>query len=77
MFFGTPHKGAEKAVLLKSLLKATFSDRGYVEDLVPNGRLLNGINNAFGGDACKDLKLVSYRETTKVFGVGVICPCRP
>ena len=75
MFFGTPHNGAEKAGFLNLLLKATFSKRDYVKDLVPNGQLLNDINNTFGGTVSESLKrLVSYRETTEVAGIGVTCP---
>jgi len=75
MFFGTPHNGAEKANFLNLLLKATFSKRDYVKDLTPNGQLLNDINNTFGGDVSESLRrLVSYRETTAVAGIGVMCP---
>jgi len=72
MFFGTPHNGAEKANLLNMLLKATFSQRDYINDLVPNGQLLNDINNTFGGTVSEGIqRLVSYRESTGVPGIGV------
>ncbi len=78
MFFGTPHNGAEKASFLNLLLKATFSKRDYVKDLIPNGQLLNDINNTFGGIVSESLRtLVSYRETTGVAGIGVTCPLWP
>jgi len=78
MFFGTPHNGAQNASFLNLLLKATFSKRDYVKDLIPNGQLLNDINNTFGGDVSERLKrLVSYRETTEVAGIGVMCPLWP
>ena len=77
MFFGTPHSGADSAHLLNLLLKATFSKTDYVKDLTPNGQALNDINNTFGGVVSQNLKrLVSYRETTEVVGIGVNCPLR-
>jgi len=73
MFFGTPHNGAEKANLLNLLLKATFSQKGYVKDLAPNGQLLHDVNNTFGGTVSEGIRrLVSYRETTGVPRIGVI-----
>jgi hypothetical protein len=72
MFFGTPHNGAEKANLLNLLLKVTFSQKGYVKDLAPNGQLLNDVNNTFGGTVSEGIsRFVSYRETTGVPGIGV------
>jgi hypothetical protein len=77
MFFGTPHNGAEKAGFLNLLLKATFSKKDYVKDIIPNGQLLNDINNTFGGTVSESLRLVSYRETKGVARIGVTCPLRP
>ena len=77
MFFGTPHNGAEKAGFLNLLLNANFSKKDYVKDLPPNSQLLNDINNTFGGTVSEGLsRLVSYRETTGVVGIGVMCPLR-
>jgi hypothetical protein len=64
VFLGTPHRGADLASLLSTLLWAAFSRRIYVDDLKKNGSLISLINDHFVQVAKnKSLDIVSFWES--------------
>ena len=69
-FLGTPHRGANLANLLKSLLNISFSESRFVTDLSPSSQSIKEINDAFG-ECSKQLELASFWESTAVSLVGV------
>jgi hypothetical protein len=71
MFLGTPHRGADLAVLLKAVLSVTFASQDFVNQLCPNSELVSEINDAFR-DRAQQLDLSSYYESTGIRGVGVL-----
>ena len=72
VFLGTPHRGADLAKMLKSLLDVSFSETRFVKDLVPNSQVIKEINDAFA-DRAKTLRLASFWESRGTT-VGVTLP---
>lgn len=70
-FLGTPHRGADLANLLGRLLKTSFSQTKFVQDLSPSSRALKEINDAFG-ERIEGLKLAPFWESTGMPGLGVL-----
>lgn len=72
MFLATPHRGAQYAKMLNSiLLTAPFGapPKAYVDDLDTHSRTLQDINEQFR-ISCGQLSLVSFFETLKTsFGI--------
>jgi len=69
-FLGTPHRGADLADILKTLLNISFSESRFVRDLSPNSQSIKEINDAFG-ERSKQLELASFWESTGMSLVGV------
>jgi hypothetical protein len=69
-FLGTPHRGANLANVLKTLLNISFSETRFVTDLSPESQSIKEINDAFG-DRSKGLELASFYESTGMAVVGV------
>ena len=69
-FLGTPHRGADLAKTLNSLLNFTFSDAKFVKDLSPDSQSIKEINDTFG-ERSKGLELASFWESTGKTMVGV------
>lgn len=61
-FLATPHRGADMAAILESMLAVTWGKKPYVSDLTPNSTALAAINDAFRHYAPK-LRLWSFYET--------------
>jgi hypothetical protein len=66
VFLATPHKGANSAKLLNTLLSTypLSSSKIYISELERNSDLLQDINHQFRA-VCEELKLVSFYETRK------------
>ena len=66
VFLATPHKGANSAKLLNTLLSTypLSSSKIYISELEKNSGLLQDINDQFR-TVCEGLKLVSFYETRK------------
>ena len=58
----TPHRGADLARTLTNILKVTYGQKPYVNELEPNSGLVSGINDTFRHYA-QDLQLWSFYET--------------
>ena len=69
-FLGTPHRGANLANLLKTLLNISFSESRFVTDLSPSSQSIKEINDAFG-ERSNQLELASFWESTSMSVVGV------
>ena len=69
-FLGTPHRGADLAKLLSTLLDVSFAKRKFVKDLLPGSQIIKEINNAFA-DRAQTLQLASFSESTEMPFVGV------
>jgi hypothetical protein len=69
-FLSTPHRGADLAKMLKSLLDVSFSERKFVKDLLPDSQIIKEINDAFAEHA-QALQLASFSESTGMGLVGV------
>jgi hypothetical protein len=69
-FLGTPHRGADLANLLKTVLYISFSETKFVQDLSPKSQSIKDINDGFG-ECSKDLELASFWESTGMAPVGV------
>jgi len=72
-FLGTPHRGADLAKMLKTLLDVSFSERKFVKDLLPGSQTIKEINEAFA-DHAQTLQLASFSESTGMTLVGVNIP---
>jgi hypothetical protein len=70
IFLGTPHRGADLAVLLDRLLRVCFSSKGFVGQLRPDSELIEDINNAFR-HRTESLQLMSYYESNGMRGLEV------
>lgn len=70
VFMGTPHRGANLAALLRKLLAVSFSQRRYVTQLQVKSDLIQLILDLFR-DRAKSLELISYHESTEMWGIGV------
>jgi hypothetical protein len=68
VFLATPHKGANSAKLLNTLLSTypLSSSKIYISELEKNSGLLQDINDQFR-TVCEELKLVSFYETRKTY----------
>lgn len=75
VFLGTPHRGAYLAKLLKTILNATFSEKKYVEDILPDRRCIKEINDVFAERAV-GLELASFWENTGM-GLAGVCKYQP
>ncbi|KAM0323296.1 hypothetical protein ACHAQA_008888 [Verticillium albo-atrum] len=64
-FLGTPHRGADLALVLENILTVAWGRKPFVKDLQPNSNTLTEINDAFRHYAL-DLKLWSFYETLPV-----------
>ena len=66
VFLATPHKGANSAKLLNTLLSTypLSSSKIFISELERNSGLLQDINDQFRV-VCEELKLVSFYETRK------------
>jgi hypothetical protein len=66
VFLATPHKGANSAKLLNTLLSTypLSSSKIYISELERNSGLLQDVNDQFR-TVCEELKLVSFYETRK------------
>lgn len=64
IFLGTPHRGADSAQTLSGILRASISHgaKTYVNDLIPNSGVLQGINDEFR-HVHENLFLYSFFET--------------
>jgi hypothetical protein len=69
-FLGTPHRGADLADVLKTLLNISFSKSRFVRNLSPNSQSIKDINDAFG-ERAKGLELASFWESTGMSLIGV------
>jgi hypothetical protein len=69
-FLGTPHRGADLADLLKTLLNISYSETRFVRDLSPSSQSIKEINDAFG-ERAKELELASFWESTAMPVIGV------
>ena len=69
-FVGTPHRGADLANILKTLLNASFSETRFVSNLSPEIQSIKDINDAFG-DCSTGLELASFYESTGMAVIGV------
>jgi len=70
-FLGTPHRGADLANVLKTLLNISFSETRFVKDLSPESQSIKEINDAFG-DCSEGLELTSFYESTGMAVIGVL-----
>jgi hypothetical protein len=70
-FLGTPHRGADLANVLKTLLNVTFSESKFVNDLSPDSQTIKEINDAFG-ERSRGLQLASFWESTGMALAGVL-----
>ncbi len=70
VFLATPHRGANLANILKTILNVSFSETEYVEDLSPDSQTIKDINDAFA-DRSKGLELASFWESTGMELAGV------
>ena len=70
VFFGTPHRGAEKAELLSRILGVTLSQKIFVQQLRRNSESIQEINNLFR-DNSLSVSLISYYEQGGMTGFGV------
>ena len=75
VFIGTPHRGADLAKLLNTILKVSFSETRHVQDLSPNSQSIKEINDAFG-ERSEYLELASFWESTSMPLTGVRNDCR-
>lgn len=71
VFLGTPHRGADLASILHSILKVSFSSSSFVKQLKPRSDAIKSINNGFIHRA-GSLTLVSYFETQNTRVIQVI-----
>ncbi|EOO04132.1 putative nacht and wd domain protein [Phaeoacremonium minimum UCRPA7] len=73
-FLATPHRGADSAKTLKSLLRVVY-DRAYVGDLERNSGAIQVINDEFR-HVSKPLELWSFYETQtmNLFGSTIVDP---
>ncbi|KAH8807649.1 NACHT and WD domain protein [Xylogone sp. PMI_703] len=71
VFLGTPHKGANLAVILNNILRVSLilSPQIYIEELKKGSLSLAEINKQFR-QICGDLALVSFYETLKTGAAG-------
>ena len=69
-FVGTPHRGADLANVLKTLLNASFSETRFVNNLSPECQSIKEINDAFG-DCSTAQELASFYESTGMAVIGV------
>jgi hypothetical protein len=74
-FLGTPHRGADLAKLLKTVLDASFAKRKFVKDLQPGSQIIKEINDAFA-DQAQELQLASFSESIGMMLVGVNVSCK-
>lgn len=70
LFLGTPHRGADLAGLLNSILKVTLSQKTFVKQIESNSDSIQDINNLFRKPS-KSLRLISYYESKGIPGLGV------
>ena len=75
-FLGTPHRGADLANVLKTLLNVSFSESKFVNDLLPDSQTIKEINDSFG-ERSKGLQLASFCESTGTALVGVLVRRHP
>jgi len=73
MFLGTPHRGANLAVLLSTLLTITLATKVYVKQMAPSCETVTEINESFY-DRAKTLQLVSFWESTGMRGLNDVNP---
>lgn len=73
IFLGTPHRGANLAILLRRILTVTFSKRLFVNQLLPNCETLMEINTAFRNRATS-LDMISFYESLGMRGTNGVCP---
>lgn len=73
MFLGTPHRGANLAVLLSALLTITLAKKVFVKQMAPNCETVTEINDSFY-DRAKSLHLVSFWESTGMRGLNDVNP---
>lgn len=71
VFFGTPHRGSDRASLLSNLLLVSFSQRSFVDQLHVNSELIQGINDQFR-DRSRLLNIISFYESREMRGIGVV-----
>ena len=70
-FLGTPHRGSDLANVLKTLLKVSFSETKFVNNLSPENQSIKEINDAFG-NCSTGLELASFYESTGMAVIGVL-----
>lgn len=63
-FLATPHRGADLARTLGNILKVTYGQKQYVNELEPTSGLLFRINDSFRHHS-KSLQLWSFYETVQ------------
>ncbi|KAL2266148.1 hypothetical protein VTJ83DRAFT_5500 [Remersonia thermophila] len=69
-FLATPHRGSDKAQLLKILTSLLGPSHSYIADLEPGSSLVKTINDSFRHHAHR-LRLVSFYETEKMSAAGL------
>jgi hypothetical protein len=70
VFLGTPHRGADSAQLLSTILTATLSSKIFVKQLRPKSEAIQEINKAFR-DRSLSLTMISYFESKAMPTLGV------
>jgi hypothetical protein len=70
IFFATPHRGADLAMILGRIQKVTFSERKFVGDLEMGSKTVNRINNLFAEHSDK-FEFVSFWESKSTRFIGV------
>lgn len=63
-FLATPHRGSDLARTLGNILKVTYGQKQYVNELEPSSGLLLRINDSFRHHS-EDLQLWSFYETVE------------
>ncbi|MCJ1251592.1 hypothetical protein MMC30_008827 [Trapelia coarctata] len=61
-FLATPHRGSDLARVLTNILRVSWGQKPFVNDLEPNSSIISGINETFRHFA-QDLQLWSFYET--------------
>ena len=61
-FLATPHRGSDLARTLTNILRVSWGQKPFVNDLEPNSGMISGINETFRHYA-QDLQLWSFYET--------------
>jgi hypothetical protein len=76
LFLATPHRGANFAALLSTVLSISFSCKNFVGELQAPSPIIATINDYFPERAFS-LELISFSASTGVLGMGVIYFDRP